>query len=92
MSTRVPDELPVALAFSQYQRKISIAMWPILASRARAMQNGILQPQFGRKPGKEGAYSALCIWIHSGILGATPQAGKHPGSGVPKYRKFEPTA
>jgi len=52
----------------------------------------MLQPQFGRKPGEEGAYGSLCIWIqelHSGILGATPQAGKRPGSGVPNGRKFE---
>src|SRR5258708_39114099 len=46
----------------------------------------MLQPQFGRKPGEEGPHGALCIWIqelHSGILGATPQAGKRVESGVP---------
>src|SRR6202035_3645339 len=58
----------------------------ILASGTRAIQNGRLHPQFGRKPSEEGAHGALCIWIqelHSGILGAMPQAGKRPGSGVP---------
>ena len=50
----------VALAFSQYQRKISIAIRPILA--ARAIQNGVLQPQFGRKPGEE-AHIRQCAVI-----------------------------
>ena len=43
-------ELPVDLAFSQYQRKIGIAIRPVLASCARPMQNGIFQAQIGRKP------------------------------------------
>ena len=38
------------LAFSQYQCKIGIAIRPILAARARSIQNRIFQPQIDGKP------------------------------------------
>ena len=78
--------MPVALAFSQYQRKIGIAIRPALA-RARDPYRMAYSSRKSTGSRARNVRTALSVWgsknFIGDILGATPQAGKHPGSGVP---------